>query len=130
MYKATTNNITVSVQPAFLEQESKREGNLYLWTYTVRIENNGTEKVQLRARSWEIIDGNGRKQEVRGPGVVGEQPVINPGTSFEYTSGTPLQTPSGFMRGSYAVEYGDGRMLDIDIPAFPLDVPGIKRLLN
>ena len=130
MYSATTHNITVTVKPSFLEQESRPQQDLYLWTYTVRIENKSQQQFQLRARSWEIIDGRGQKQHVHGAGVIGEQPIIPPGGFFEYTSGTPLPTPSGFMHGTYSIELSDGSFIDIDIPAFSLDIPGQKRSLN
>jgi len=130
MYSSTTHNVTVSVNPVYLDGESSPDKNLFVWAYTVRIENKGTEALQLRTRHWKITDALGRVQEVRGPGVVGEQPVLNPGESFEYTSGTPLPTPSGIMMGSYAMEMPDGRMLDIDIPAFSLDAPGAPRQIN
>src|SRR3546814_9636376 len=97
--------------------------DLYVWAYQVRIENIGRETVQLRNRYWQITDAFGRVQEVRGPGVVGEQPVLQPGESFEYTSGTPLQTPSGIMVGTYEMEAADGNHFDVDIPAFSLDSP-------
>src|SRR3546814_15563563 len=91
--------------------------DLYVWAYQVRIENIGRETVQLRNRYWQITDAFGRVQEVRGPGVVGEQPVLEPGESFEYTSGTPLQTPSGIMVGTYEMEASNGDPFDVDIPA-------------
>ena len=100
------------------------------WHLTVRIQNNGEETVQLRTRHWKITDGYGRVQEVHGPGVVGEQPVLRPGEVFEYTSGTPLPTPSGFMAGTYSMQGSDGRMFDVEIPAFSLDSAAPPRKLN
>ena len=104
MYSETTRSIKVTVRPFYLEQHSSPADNHYVWAYHVRIENGGDETVQLRRRHWEITDSFGRQQEVRGPGVVGEEPVLAPGESFEYTSSCPLPTPSGFMVGDYEME--------------------------
>ena len=120
-YTATTRDINVSVRPIFLEDQSSPPDNHYVWAYHVRIENRGRATVQLRNRHWVITDAIGRIQEVRGAGVVGEQPVLKPGESFEYTSGTPLPTPSGIMQGSYQMEREDGERFDVRIPAFSLD---------
>ena len=130
MYKSTTHNVTVSVVPKYLAQESIPEKNIFVWSYTVRIENNGDDALQLRARHWKITDGYGRVQEVHGPGVIGEQPVIKPGDSFEYTSGTPLSTPSGIMTGSYDMETTDGQTMGVVIPAFSLDTPENPKVLH
>ena len=123
MYSAITRAITVSVEPIYLEEHSSPDENHYVWAYHVRIENNGDSTVQLRSRRWRITDANGRVHEVRGAGVVGEQPVLRPGEAFEYTSGTPLSTPSGFMVGSYGMESEGGERFDVSIPAFSLDSP-------
>jgi ApaG protein len=123
MFEETTRNIRVSVEPTFLHEESEPSEGRYLWAYRVTIENRGRETVQLLSRFWRIIDAHGRTKEVRGPGVVGEQPVIEPGESFEYTSGTPLETPSGFMAGSYRMQSASGESFDIGIPMFALDSP-------
>ena len=123
MYSETTRSITVTVRPFYLEQHSSPADSHYVWAYHVRIENAGSETVQLRRRHWEIIDARGRRQDVRGPGVVGEQPVLEPGGSFEYTSGTPLPTPSGIMVGTYEMETKRGTTLEVAIPAFSLDSP-------
>jgi ApaG protein len=101
-----------------------------VWAYTVRIENQGDAAVQLRSRHWKITDGLGRLQEVKGPGVVGKTPLLRPGEMFEYTSGTPLSTPSGFMSGTYQMVAESGEKFDIEIPTFSLDTPGSKRQLN
>ena len=130
MYSATTQAITVTVKPDFLEDRSSPDDNHYVWAYHVRIENKGPETVQLRRRYWRITDALGRVQEVRGPGVVGEQPVLQPGDSFEYTSGAPLSTPSGIMSGSYDMETRDGRSFAVAIPAFSLDSPHQAVRLN
>jgi ApaG protein len=123
MYSQTTRAITVTVQPMYLEDQSSPEDQQFMWAYHVRIENHGGETVQLRHRYWRITDAMGRIQEVRGAGVVGEQPVLKPGDSFEYTSGTPLPTPSGFMVGAYQMETENGERFDVAVPAFSLDSP-------
>ena len=123
MYSQTTRAITVTVKPFFLEDQSSPAEAHYVWAYHVRIENQGPETVQLRNRHWRITDSLGRVQEVRGAGVVGEQPVLKPGDSFEYTSGTPLPTPSGIMVGSYQMETDAGERIDIAVPPFSLDSP-------
>lgn len=123
MYSATTHSILITVEPYYLDEESEPSSHRYVWAYKVRIENRGGETVQLKRRYWRITDSRGRVQEVRGEGVVGEQPVLAPGESFEYTSGTPLNTPSGIMMGRYYMETQDGRGLEIEIPAFSLDSP-------
>ena len=123
MYSETTRAITVTVRPFYLEQHSSPDANRYVWAYHVKIENGGGETVQLRNRHWRITDSLGRLQEVRGPGVVGEQPVLKPGASFEYTSSCPLSTPSGFMVGDYEMETRDGENFLVRVPAFSLDLP-------
>ena len=130
MYSQTTRAITVTVKPFFLEDQSSPSDSHYVWAYHVRIENQGPETVQLRNRHWRITDSLGRVQEVRGAGVVGEQPVLKPGDSFEYTSGTPLPTPSGFMVGTYQMETADGQRFDVAVPAFSLDSPHQPSRLN
>ena len=122
-YATTTRAITVMVQPFYLEEQSSPEANHYVWAYHVEIENNGGETVQLLTRHWKITDSGGNMQEVRGEGVVGQQPVLQPGERFEYTSGTPLATPSGIMAGTYQVETQRGERFDVVIPAFSLDSP-------
>jgi ApaG protein len=124
MYKASTRSITVIVTPAYLEQESTPASNEFRWAYQVRIENHGGRTVKLLSRHWRITDARGRTQEVRGAGVVGEQPVLAPGQAFEYRSWTPLATPSGIMAGSYAMEDPEsGEQFDVAVPAFSLDSP-------
>jgi ApaG protein len=123
-YTATTDNIRVSVRSFYLEDQSHPEDGRYVWAYRVRIENQGRRTVQLLRRTWRITDGRGRTQTVRGDGVVGEQPLLEPGESFEYTSGTPLDTPSGFMTGQYHMVIPDsGEAFDVAIPSFSLDSP-------
>ena len=123
MYESTTRDIKVAVRPQYLAEQSKPQDSYFVWSYTVVIENAGTETVKLQTRYWHITDAAGRVQEVRGEGVVGEQPLIHPGESFQYTSGAPLATPSGFMHGSYQMETGDGQAFEVEIPAFSLDQP-------
>ncbi len=130
MYSETTNAIRVTVKPMYLEDQSSPTDNHFVWAYQVCIENTGRETVQLLARHWKITDSLGRVQEVRSAGVVGEQPVLSPGQSFEYTSGTPLATPSGIMEGSYNMEAAGGERFDVAIPAFSLDSPHQPVQLN
>lgn len=130
MYEAETDGIKVSVTPFFLEDQSSPDEDHYVWAYQIVIENLGDETVQLRNRHWRITNANGQMEEVVGPGVVGEQPVLNPGDSFQYTSGAPLNTASGIMVGSYEMERPDGRMFDVAIPAFSLDSPHQPVRLN
>ena len=131
MYRETTHDITVTVKPYYLEDQSSPDQSHYVWAYHVRIENNGQRTVQLRNRHWRITDSLGRIQEVRGAGVVGEQPLLRPGDSFEYTSGTPLPTPSGIMGGTYQMEEsGTGERFDVAIPSFSLDSPHQPSRLN
>jgi ApaG protein len=123
MYEKTTRSITVTVHPFFLDEQSAPEEEHYVWAYRVSIENTGDETVQLLNRHWRITDKLGRLQEVKDAGVVGEQPFLKPGDSFEYTSGTPLPTPSGIMVGTYEMENATGDRFDVEIPAFSLDSP-------
>lgn len=124
MYRTMTRSIVVSVEPFFVEDQSKPEERRWVFGYKVKIENQGGETVQLMSRRWRITDGQGRMIEVAGEGVVGEQPRLGPGASFEYTSGTPLATPTGIMLGSYQMITDQGEWFDVSIPPFSLDVPG------
>jgi ApaG protein len=130
MYVSTTRDIEVSVTPRFLPERSSPAQGHYFWAYTIEITNKSAETVQLKTRHWRITDAMGRVQEVRGAGVVGEQPRLAPGESFEYTSGVPLPTPSGFMIGTYNMVTDAGERFDIAIPAFSLDSPEAKRTIN
>ena len=130
MYRAVTRGIQVTVKPQFLAERSSAEDDRYFWAYTIEIVNNGSITVQLQNRHWKITDGRGRLQEVRGPGVVGEQPVLPPGGRFEYTSGVPLTTPTGLMVGSYEMVTEAGERFDVAVPAFSLDSPHGKRVLH
>jgi ApaG protein len=130
MYVTVTRDIEVSVTPRFLSERSSPQQGHFFWAYTISITNRGAETVQLKARHWRITDALGRVQEVRGAGVVGEEPRLGPGESFEYTSGVPLPTPSGFMVGSYSMVTEAGERFDIAIPAFSLDSPDARRTIN
>lgn len=130
MYEQTTNAINVSVKPIYLEDQSSPSEHRFVWAYHVRIENRGARTVQLRTRYWRITDARGRIHEVHGDGVVGEQPVLQPGKAYEYVSGTPLETPSGIMAGSYQMETESGEFIDVKIPAFSLDSPHQPARLN
>lgn len=129
-YEAETEGVLVRVRPSYLAGQSDPDGGRWVWAYQIEIVNLSTETVQLMARCWLITDGRGRVEEVRGPGVVGEQPVIKPGESYAYASGCPLGTPTGSMVGHYTMTDPSGRMFEIAIPAFSLDVPGERRVLN
>ncbi|MGZ2406543.1 ApaG protein [Rhizobium ruizarguesonis] len=130
MYRALTRDIEVVVEPFYLEEQSDPEDDRYVWGYRIVISNNSGIAVRLVNRYWNITDQNGQVDEVTGPGVVGEQPRLSPGDTYEYSSGCPLDTPSGLMFGHYQMETDDGEMFDVDIPAFSLDSPGLLRVLN
>ena len=123
MYEQTTRGIRVQVEPSFLEGQSEPDLGRYVWAYRVTIENGGAETVQLLSRHWRITDSRGRTREVQGSGVIGEQPVLAPGESFQYASGAPLETPSGFMTGTYTMRSDAGERFEISIPMFALDSP-------
>jgi len=123
MYSKTTQGITVTAQPQYLAGQSEPEGQRYVWAYTIVLENHGSHTVKLLNRYWHITDALGRSKEVRGPGVVGEQPVLRPGETFEYTSGVPLTTPSGIMVGEYEMVLENGESLQVAVPAFSLESP-------
>ena len=129
-YRAVTREIEVKASPRFLPDRSSPENGYYFWAYTITLTNLGDETVQLKTRHWRITDAQGRLQEVRGAGVVGEEPVLKPGENFEYTSGVPLPTPSGFMTGTYGMVTAAGETFDVDIPAFSLDTPQRERTIN
>ena len=130
MYQRVTRDIEVTVSPRFMPEKSSAEKGLYFWAYTVGIANHSAVTVQLKTRHWVITDGAGKTEEVRGAGVVGEEPVLEPGASYEYTSGVPLPTPSGFMTGTYGMVSAAGETFDIEIPAFSLDTPQQGRTIN
>jgi ApaG protein len=122
-YEETTRDIRIAIEPDFLEDQSEPEENRFLWSYRVVIENKSALAVQLLSRYWRITDARGRVREVRGDGVVGEQPVIAPGRAFEYTSGAPLETASGFMTGTYHMRASTGESFEVGIPMFALESP-------
>jgi ApaG protein len=130
MYETQTRNIRVAVQPAFLDDQSDPGEQRYLWSYTVTIENKGADTVQLLSRHWHITDGHGQVKEVKGPGVVGAQPVIAPGQKFQYTSGCPLPTASGYMSGTYEMRNSSGEKFEAEIPAFLLESPHEQRQIH
>ena len=129
-FQQTTNNISVTVEPVFIDDQSDVAKGHYVWAYHVTIENLGGTSVQLLSRYWHITDARGVVQEVEGDGVIGEQPVIEPGQSYQYTSGTPLSTPSGIMQGAYFMNTLEGQELKIAIPAFSLDSPYMSTVLH
>jgi ApaG protein len=129
-YRSITRQIEVKAAPRFLADRSSPENGYFFWAYTITLTNLGRETVQLKTRHWRITDAFGRLQEVRGNGVIGEEPVLKPGENFEYTSGVPLPTSSGFMVGTYGMVTEAGEPFDIDIPAFSLDLPQGSRTLN
>ncbi|KQN01607.1 Co2+/Mg2+ efflux protein ApaG [Sphingomonas sp. Leaf230] len=122
---ATTDGVTVRVSVSYLPEQSEPERDRWFWAYHIRLENEGTETVQLLTRHWVITDGRGARHSVEGEGVVGEQPVIEPGASFDYVSGCPLATPSGAMQGSYQMVREDGAVFAVEIPRFSLFAPAV-----
>ena len=130
MYESRTRDVIVRVEPEFLNEQSSHEDNRYIWAYSVEIENQSKEELQVVKRFWRIADRNGQVQEMSGEGVVGEMPTLKPGETFRYTSGAPLAAPSGMMMGSYGMKTLDGEHYDVDIPAFSLDSPFEPRNLN
>ncbi|WP_380781836.1 Co2+/Mg2+ efflux protein ApaG [Sphingomonas sp. R86520] len=122
---ATTDGVTVRVSVSYLPEQSEPERGRWFWAYHIRLENEGDETVQLLTRHWVITDGRGARHSVEGEGVVGEQPVIEPGASFDYVSGCPLATPSGAMHGNYRMVREDGAMFDVEIPRFSLFAPAV-----
>jgi ApaG protein len=129
-YEATTRGIRIRVEPRYMDEQSSPEDGHFVWSYAVEISNDGDETVQLKSRMWRITDALGRTEEVRGPGVVGQTPVIAPGKAFHYTSGCPLKTPQGIMVGSYQMMDEAGKLFDVAIPAFSLDSPYTRRSMN
>lgn len=126
-YEETTRNIRIAVEPDFLDEQSEPDEGRFLWAYRVTIENQSDIAVQLLSRYWRITDARGRVREVRGDGVIGEQPVIAPGRAYEYTSGAPLETASGFMTGTYHMRASTGESFEVGIPMFALESPYEKR---
>lgn len=130
IYQAVTRGIRIRVEPKYLDDQSSPEDSHFVWSYSIEINNDGSETVQLKTRTWRITDGLGRTEEIRGPGVVGQTPSIPPGGSFNYTSGCPLKTPQGIMVGSYQMADEAGTLFDVAIPAFSLDCPYTQRSMN
>lgn len=130
MYREMTHDVEVTVSPRYMEDQSEPERHSYLWAYRVTIANHSQSVVQLLSRHWRITDAKGIVNEVEGDGVVGEQPVLSPGDSYQYTSGCPLTTPSGMMGGHYRMAFASGETRAIAIPTFSLDIPGSARTLN
>jgi ApaG protein len=130
MYRARTRDIEVAVEPYYLEEQSDPDESRYVWGYRIVIENHSDLTIRLVHRYWHITDQNGLVDEVEGPGVVGEQPRLKPGDTYEYASGCPLDTPSGMMFGHYQMETDEGETFFVEIPAFSLDIPGLMRVLN
>ena len=130
MYRLVTRNISITAKPSYMPEQSNAEQNRYFWAYTIEIVNGGEDTVTLLSRHWIITDGDGKTQEVRGEGVVGEQPTLAPGASFTYTSGCPLSTPQGIMEGSYIFKTEAGELFPVAIPAFSLDLPEMRRVLH
>lgn len=130
MFKAKTHGVSVTVMPVYIDERSNPESSQYFWAYRVVIENESDQTLQLLTRYWKITDSNGHVEEVHGDGVIGEQPVLKSGENFSYTSGCPLSTPSGIMVGSYNMQNEKGEMLEIAVPAFPLDLPDIHPVIN
>lgn len=129
-YEAVTRGVRVRVAPMYLPAQSDPDARRWVWAYRVEVENTGERAVQLVSRRWTITDAQGRVEEVAGPGVVGEQPVIGPGETYSYASGCPLPTPGGAMVGAYRMLVDGGEPFEADIPAFSLDVPTARRVLN
>jgi ApaG protein len=130
MYCCVTRDIQITVLPEFLPDRSDADEAQFFWAYTIEIANQGDVTVQLTDRHWKITDAHGRLEEVSGPGVVGEQPVLKPGETFRYTSGCPLSTPSGIMTGTYRMVDENGHVFEATIPVFSLDSPFVPRVLN
>jgi len=129
-YEQTTNDISVRVTPEFMDADSDPSSGRFLWAYTVEIANGGSNAVQIMRRYWKIVDAAGQMQEVSGEGIIGKQPIIEPGGTFSYTSGTPLPTPSGIMGGNYEVRDDNGIVYKIVIPLFSLDSPHDRAKVN
>lgn len=130
VYETETRGVTVRVTPGFMPEQSSRERGRFVWSYTVEIENRSPREVQLISRHWIITDGLNRTEEVKGSGVVGEQPSLKPGEAYRYASACPLTTPSGLMRGAYQMLTPDGELFEVAIPTFSLDLPGAGKRVN
>lgn len=129
-YIATTNNIKITVWSEFIDSKASIVGDLFIWAYHIRIDNKSPQIIKLLNRYWRVIDERGVKQKFSGEGVIGEQPSILPGKSYQYSSGIHLNYPSGIMTGRYQMQDGDGKIFDVKVPAFSLDVPSIESVIN
>ncbi len=129
-YKSSTSGIEVVVQPEYIDSQTSNGNSFFIWAYHVIIENKSDETLQLINRYWKIIDEDGSVQEIDGVGAVGEQPILAPNENFKYSSGVHLRNPSGIMSGYYGMKKSDGKIINIKIPAFSLDVPSIKAVVN
>ena len=130
-YSKISKNIQVTAWPEFIDSKLSSEGDVFIWSYQIHIENKGKEPVQLIKRYWRIIDESGDLQEVEGQGVIGEQPIIAPGASYQYSSGIHLHNPSGIMNGTYFMkQIKDDTILEVEIPTFSLDVPNLRKIIN
>jgi ApaG protein len=126
-HAATTRGVVVRVSVSYLPEQSEPARGRWFWAYHIRVENEGPRPVQLLTRHWIITDGRGARHMVEGEGVVGEQPLIDPGASFDYVSGCPLGTSTGAMQGSYRMVDEDGTVFDVDIPRFALMAPAVAQ---
>ncbi len=129
-YKSKTSGIEVLVSPEYVDSQINKNGSFFIWAYHVEIENKSSETLQLVNRYWKIIDENGTIQEINGLGAVGEQPILAPNDNFKYSSGVHLRHPSGIMSGHYGMKRPNGEIINVEIPAFSLDVPGIQSIIN
>lgn len=129
-FEADTDGVIVRVQSYFIEDQSDPDENQFVWAYRVQIENQSEHTVQLMTRHWEITNALGVMTVVDGDGVIGEQPILAPGESHIYTSGTPLETPTGFMGGHYGMRASNGRVFDAKVPHFSLDSPYQEQRVN
>jgi len=129
-YKSKTSGIEVLVSPEYVDSQINKNGSFFVWAYHVEIENKSSETLQLVNRYWKIIDENGVIQEISGLGAVGEQPILAPNDNFKYSSGVHLRHPSGIMSGHYGMKRPNGEIINVEIPAFSLDVPGIQSIIN
>jgi len=130
LFEQRTKDVIIRVEPEFLAEQSSAADSRYIWAYTVEIDNQSAEDLQVTDRFWQIADSRGQMQEIHGKGVVGEKPVIKAGETFRYTSGAPLTAPSGMMLGTYTLQGEDGNSFDVKIPAFVLDSPHEGLVLN
>lgn len=129
-YKSSNNGIEILVKPEYIDSGTSKNGNFFVWNYHIEIENKSNETLQLVNRYWKIIDEDGGIQEISGFGAVGEQPILAPNQNFKYSSGVHLRYPSGIMKGHYGMKKSSGEIINVQIPAFSLDVPSMKVVIN